>query len=107
MAPLVWLVSGCSSGFGEQFVHSIIARGDRVIASGRNASSKLQHLQGTGAHILNLDVTASQDELNKNVAQAFVVYGGIDILVNNAGYVESGFVEELTYRYISSNEYMR
>ena len=78
-------------------MQSIIARGDRVIASGRNASSRLQHLKGTGAHILDLDVTASQAELNERVAEALQVYEGIDILVNNAGYVESGFVEELTY----------
>lgn len=102
MAPLTWLVTGCSSGFGEQFVHSIIARGDRVIATGRNASSKLQHLSGTGAHVLDLDVTASQAELNEKVSEALKVYGGIDLLVNNAGYIESGFVEELTYRLATS-----
>lgn len=97
MAPLTWLITGCSSGFGEQFVHTIIARGDKVIASGRNVSSKLQHLKGTGAHILDIDVTASQAVLNEKITEALKVYGGIDVLVNNAGYVQSGFVEELTY----------
>ena len=96
MAPLIWLVTGCSSGFGEQFVHRIIARGDRVIASGRNASSKLQHLKETGASILDLDVTTSQAELNERITEALKFHGRIDVLVNNAGYVESGFVEELT-----------
>ena len=105
MAPLVWLVTGCSSGFGEQFVHSILARGDRVIASGRNASSKLHHLKDTGAHILDLDITVPQAVLDEKIAQALGVYGGIDVLVNNAGYVECGFVEELTYRRIYFSEY--
>ena len=85
-------------------MHSVIARGDRVIASGRNAWSRLQHLKEKGAHILDLDVTSSQDVLNKTVAEALKVYGGIDLLVNNAGYVESGFVEELTYGYVSFAE---
>jgi NADP-dependent 3-hydroxy acid dehydrogenase YdfG len=49
MAPLVWLVTGCSSGFGAAFVHEIIARGDKAIAIGRKAETRLAHLKGTGA----------------------------------------------------------
>ena len=101
MAPLTWLVTGCTSGFGEQFVQSILTRGDKVIASGRKASSRLEHLKAAGAYLLDLDVTASQAELNQKVSEALAAYGKIDILVNNAGYVESGFVEELTYGFSS------
>ncbi|KAI9740781.1 MAG: hypothetical protein M1818_004746 [Claussenomyces sp. TS43310] len=95
MAPLVWLVTGCSSGFGEQFVHNILARGDKVIATGRNAATRLQHLGATGAAILDLDVSISQAELNEKVEEALKIYGRIDVLVNNAGYIESAPVEEL------------
>ena len=77
-------------------MHSLVARGDKVIASGRNAESKLQHLKASGAHILDLDVTASQNELNHKVKELLAEYDGVDVLVNNAGYIESGFVEELT-----------
>ena len=76
-------------------MHRIIARGDKVIATGRNTPSRLHHLEETGAHILDLDVTLSQRELNEKINVAIGVYGGIDILVNNAGYIESSFLEEL------------
>ncbi len=97
MGQLTWLVTGCSSGFGEHFVHSILSRGDRVIASGRQASSRLQHLKAVGAAVLDLDVSISQAGLDQKVAEALNIYGAIDVLVNNAGYIESGAVEELTY----------
>ncbi|KAH9210448.1 oxidoreductase,short chain dehydrogenase-like protein [Leptodontidium sp. 2 PMI_412] len=93
MSPSVWLVTGCSSGFGSAFVHEILSRGDKVIATGRNASTKLAHLGDTGAAILDLDVTAPQEEIDEKIKQAIAVYGQIDVLVNNAGYVQLGFVE--------------
>ena len=96
MTQLTWLVTGCSSGFGEQFVHSILARGDRVVATGRRASSRLEHLKSTGASILDLDVSASQSELDKKITEALAIYGTIDVLVNNAGYIASGAFEEQT-----------
>jgi NADP-dependent 3-hydroxy acid dehydrogenase YdfG len=59
---LVWLVTGTSSGFGTQFVHSIIARGDRVIATAR-ALDKIKHLEAAGANVLRLDLTDSEEEI--------------------------------------------
>jgi len=97
MAPLVWLITGCSSGFGEIFVPSLLARGDKVIATGRNASERLAHLAGTDAKILDLDVTSSQDILNAKIQEAIKFYDGIDVLVNNAGYVEAGLAEDVRY----------
>ncbi|GAQ40652.1 putative PKS/NRPS-like protein biosynthetic cluster [Aspergillus tubingensis] len=91
-----WFITGCSSGFGEQFVRQLRARGDNVIATGRNAETKLAHLKDTGATILELDVTAPQEELNAKFQQAIDIYGGVDVLVNNAGYIQCGAIEELT-----------
>lgn len=96
MAPLVWLITGCSSGFGEAFVHDAISRGDKVIATGRKAETRLAHLKGTGASILDLDVTSSQEELDLKIKQAISVYGRIDVLVNNAGYVQTGLLEAVS-----------
>lgn len=96
MAPLVWLVTGCSSGFGAAFVHEIIARGDKAIAIGRKTEARLAHLKGTGASILDLDVTASQEDLDAKIKEAISLYGRIDVLVNNAGYLEMGFIEEIS-----------
>lgn len=97
MAPLVWLVTGCSSGFGEIFVHRLLARGDKVIATGRNVSERLAHLKETGAKILDLDVSSPQEVLNAKVEEAIKFYDGIDVLVNNAGYVEAGLAEDVRW----------
>ena len=97
MVPLVWLITGCSSGFGEQFVHVLLERGDKVIATGRNAAARLNPLKAMGAIILDLDVTLSQTDLKAKIEEALNIYGTIDVLVNNAGYIESAAMEELGY----------
>ena len=94
--PQVWLITGCSTGFGAQFVHSLIARGDKVIATGRDADRKLEHLKPTGAAILELDLTCSETEIRSKADSALEIFGSIDVVVNNAGYSELGFLEEVT-----------
>ncbi|KAL8920038.1 MAG: hypothetical protein Q9208_006493 [Pyrenodesmia sp. 3 TL-2023] len=97
MAVFTWLVTGCSTGFGERFVHGILARGDNVIATGRKADERLAHLRDTGAAILDLDMSASETDIQAKAREALSIYGGIDVLVHNAGYVEVGSVEDFDY----------
>ena len=96
MPPLTWLVTGCSSGIGEQFIYGILARGDRAIATCRDAFERLLHLKDKGAAILDLDITAPQPELDAKVQEALGIYGGLDVLVNNAAYIEAALFEEAT-----------
>jgi short-subunit dehydrogenase len=91
--PLTWLVTGCSSGLGEEFVRSILARGDHVVATARGDVSRLSALAEAGAKTYSLDVTASQSDINAVVAK-ILESGPIDVLVNNAGYIEAGLAEE-------------
>jgi NADP-dependent 3-hydroxy acid dehydrogenase YdfG len=94
--PQTWLVTGCSSGFGELFVRQLRESGDNVIAAGRNAETKLANLKDTGAVILDLDVSAPASEIEAKMTEAWDLYpDGIDVVVNNAGYILSGAVEEL------------
>ncbi|KAI1414544.1 NAD(P)-binding protein [Hypoxylon sp. FL1857] len=95
MTNQVWLITGCSSGFGELFVRQLTAQGDRVVATGRNAEIRLAHLKETGAAILDLDVTLPQAKIEKKFKEAWDIYGTIDVLVNNAGYIQCGAVEEI------------
>ncbi|KAK5107971.1 hypothetical protein LTR62_000516 [Meristemomyces frigidus] len=91
---LVWLVTGCSSGFGVEFVKSILARGDKAIATARNTDT-LNALVKAGAASLQLDVSASAKEIDEKVQQAIAIYGHVDVLLANAGYAQYGAVEEI------------
>ncbi|RGP74622.1 oxidoreductase yusz [Fusarium sporotrichioides] len=91
---LTWFITGCSSGFGESFVRQLRAAGDNVIATGRNAQARLSHLEGTGAVILDLDVTAPPEAIKNKIDEAWSIYDGIDVIVNNAGFILSGPFEE-------------
>ncbi|PCD23827.1 hypothetical protein AU210_015343 [Fusarium oxysporum f. sp. radicis-cucumerinum] len=93
---LTWFITGCSSGFGEALVRQLRSAGDNVIATGRNADTKLSHLKETGAAILDLDVSSSPEVIKSKIVEAWGIYNGIDVVVNNAGYILSGAVEELT-----------
>ncbi|KAM0239562.1 hypothetical protein ACHAP5_008207 [Fusarium lateritium] len=93
---LTWFITGCSSGFGESLVRQLRAAGDNVIATGRNADTKLSHLKQTGAAILDLDVASPPETIKSKIDAAWAIYSGIDVVVNNAGYILSGAIEELT-----------
>ncbi|KAF5631120.1 oxidoreductase yusz [Fusarium tjaetaba] len=93
---LTWFITGCSSGFGEALVRQLRSAGDNVIATGRNADTKLSHLKETGAAILELDVSSSPEIIKSKIDEAWSIYDGIDVVINNAGYILSGAVEELT-----------
>jgi NADP-dependent 3-hydroxy acid dehydrogenase YdfG len=93
--PVVYLVTGCSSGFGVAFVDHILKNGDKVIATARN-SARIANLKAKGAETLELDVTWPFEKIEAAFTQAEQIYGHIDVLINNAGYVVAGFLEETT-----------
>jgi NAD(P)-dependent dehydrogenase (short-subunit alcohol dehydrogenase family) len=87
---------GTSSGFGNCLVASVLARGDRVIATARSLE-RLSHLQAQGNPNLcvrQLDVTAGAAAIAAVVAEAAGVWGRLDVVVNNAGAGYPGLLEE-------------
>lgn len=91
----VWLITGCSTGFGRALAEAVLKKGDRLIATARNAE-KLQDLAQSypqQVHTLSLDVT-NPDNIRSAIAEAKDAFGRIDVLVNNAGYGTMGAIEE-------------
>ncbi len=92
----VWLITGCSTGFGRELVKALLERGERVIATARNPKS----LDGLGGQQhqddllkLQLDVT-TQVDIDAVVQASEARFGRIDVLVNNAGYGYLAAIEE-------------
>lgn len=54
-------------------------RGDRVIATARDIS-KIEDLQMSGAHIMQLDVRDDFSVIQRQAVEAIKVYGRIDIV---------------------------
>ncbi|KAK7987139.1 hypothetical protein PG988_002127 [Apiospora saccharicola] len=100
-APLVWLITGCTSGLGERLaLHLLRERGDQVVATARGPdfAAKLQTLSDAGASVLELDVTDDQAVIQAAADAAIAVHGRVDVLVNNAAFLVMGMVEDLEHK---------
>jgi NAD(P)-dependent dehydrogenase (short-subunit alcohol dehydrogenase family) len=102
--PRVWLITGCSSGFGLALASAVLARGQRVIATARQPSAlgDLARLFPETCRTLALDVTDSS-QVKAVAAQAADAFGRLDVVVNNAGYGLIGAFEELGTEQITRN----
>ncbi len=92
-----WFITGTSRGFGREWTVAALERGDRVVATARDASS-LEDLTGQYPETvlaLSLDVT-DRAAVFAAVQQGHDHFGGLDVVVNNAGYGQFGMIEELS-----------
>lgn len=95
MAPKVFLITGCSTGFGAELVEICLSSGSTVIATARN-SSKLTFKNGSDSNLLTVDLdVTSKDSINAAFAAGLKKFGRIDVVVNNAGYGLGGAFETL------------
>jgi NAD(P)-dependent dehydrogenase (short-subunit alcohol dehydrogenase family) len=85
----VALITGASSGLGEQFARTLARAGAAVVLAGRRVErlktlrSEIEALGGD-AHVVGLDVTDTHS-IRSAIAHAETEVGAIDILVNNSG----------------------
>lgn len=91
----VWLITGCSTGFGRELAEQAIARGFNVVVTARDVSKVADLAQGNEERTLALalDVTDSAT-IDHSVKAALAKFGTVDVLVNNAGYGYQSSVEE-------------
>ncbi len=92
----VWLITGCSTGFGRELAKAVLDRGHRAVVTARNPESIHDLAAGrpdNQVHVQQLDVT-NPSEVLAVVQAADEVFGGVDVLVNNAGIGYFGAIEE-------------
>jgi hypothetical protein len=96
----VALVTGASSGLGEQFARTLARAGAGVVLASRRME-RLKALrariegEGGDAHVVELDVT-DHDSIKAAVAHAETEMGSIDILVNNSGVSTTQRIQDVT-----------
>ena len=93
--PFVWLISGCSTGFGREIAISALEAGDMVAVTSRNTEDirDICNKYPSTSVALNLDVT-NKDQIIECVRNVISKFGRIDVLVNNAGYGYLSAIEE-------------
>jgi len=91
----VWLITGCSTGFGRALAKELLENGYRVAVTARNVEQVKDMVSAypDTAIALTLDVTNHQ-QINAAVADTIARFGQIDVLVNNAGIGYFAAVEE-------------
>jgi len=95
IADTVWLITGCSTGFGREIALCALRQGARVAVTARRRADILD-ICGTfpeRALAIELDITdAGQRE--RALRSTLEHFGQLDVLVNNAGYGYVAAIEE-------------
>lgn len=100
MAPRVFLITGCSTGFGDEFVKVVLQKGDYVVATARNSSKLSFHgANDSNSLLVDLDVT-KRESIDNAFDAAIKKFGKIDVVCNNAGYGLNGPFETLSEKQI-------
>ena len=91
----VWLITGCSTGFGRELAKLVLARGWRAVVTARDASKVADIAEGHADRVLVLSLDVTQPaQIAEVVAATKLKFGRIDALVNNAGYGYLAAIEE-------------
>ncbi|MEA5403193.1 oxidoreductase [Arcicella sp. DC2W] len=91
----VWLITGCSTGFGRAFATTALRAGYLVAVASRKTSDiqDIVDAYPNTALAVKLDVT-NTNEIKAAVRATLDHFGKIDVLLNNAGIGYFGAIEE-------------
>jgi NAD(P)-dependent dehydrogenase (short-subunit alcohol dehydrogenase family) len=91
----VWLITGCSTGFGRALATEALAQGYRVAVAARKTEdvNDIVSAYPETAIAVKLDVTDAE-QIKAAVATTLEKFNQIDVLVNNAGIGYFAAVEE-------------
>ena len=98
MSPRVFLITGCSSGFGAALAQRCLDAGAKVVATSRNPSALRFANAAPSVDYLALPLDPAGDPAQIDAVFAHTVrhFGRVDVVVNNAGYGLAGALEELS-----------
>ncbi|OPH51859.1 short-chain dehydrogenase/reductase [Paenibacillus ferrarius] len=93
----VWLITGCSRGFGRALAEAVLEQGDKLIATARKPEqiSDLVDRYGEQVRAVVLDVTNTV-QVESAIQASIDAFGRLDVVVNNAGYGNIASIEETT-----------
>ena len=91
----VWLITGCSTGFGRELATYVLAQGHKAAVAARNTEDVEDIIAGNenDAVAIKLDVT-KPEQIKHAIQETMKKFGRIDVLVNNAGIGYFGAIEE-------------
>ena len=91
----VWLITGCSTGFGREIALCALAQGERVAVTARRLESVADICRQfpDRALALQLDIT-DPNQRSAALRDTLDRFGELDVLVNNAGYTYVAAIEE-------------
>ncbi|MEO6233067.1 MAG: oxidoreductase [Ferruginibacter sp.] len=91
----VWLITGCSTGFGRELAKQVLNLGYKAAVATRNTADIMDIVADYPETALSvkLDVTVDTDIVSA-VNATIRKFGKIDVLVNNAGIGYFGAIEE-------------
>lgn len=95
MSKRVWLITGCSTGFGRELVKIVAEKGEIAIGTVRK-KDQIAELEAINPDLIKgviLDVQ-KQETIDQTAKIIEKEYGRLDVLVNNAGYGTLGPIEE-------------
>ncbi|MCB0518230.1 MAG: SDR family NAD(P)-dependent oxidoreductase [Saprospiraceae bacterium] len=95
MKNKTWFITGISSGLGKALAEAVIAHGDFVIGTFRQAEQVADFNQKNAGKALavQLDLT-NPIQIRQAMAIVGAQSGRLDVLVNNAGFGFAGAIEE-------------
>ncbi|WP_339843427.1 oxidoreductase [Paenibacillus sp. FSL W7-1088] len=91
----VWLITGCSTGFGRHISQKAIEAGYKVVVTARNVEQVTDLAAGHEDQVIALPLDVTNPEQIRNVVDRTIEkFNRIDVLVNNAGIGYFSSVEE-------------
>lgn len=95
MSKRVWLITGCSTGFGRELVKLVAEKGEIAIGTVRK-KEQIAQLESINPELVKGVILDVQKQDTIDQARQFIEkeYGRLDVLVNNAGYGTLGPIEE-------------